>query len=214
MKRALLVIVLSVFVASVACHQTETAKSLNANSAPASDAGSGNTNTAAATDKANTNQTNNASPQADDLLLPRPVGFVSDFAKVVDEPTSKRLEATLNKLKQRAGIEFVVVIVETTGKEDLDAYSLSLAQSWGIGATAGGDGLLLMVAVRDHKWRIQVSRSLEADMPDDVVGELGGLMNEPFRAGKYGEGLTKCVDAIIARLGKRRGFETGMRDEG
>jgi hypothetical protein len=52
-----------------------------------------------------------------------------------------------------------------------------------------------------------VSRSLEADLPNAVVGELGGLMNEPFRQGKYGEGLTKCVEAVIARLSERRGFE-------
>jgi hypothetical protein len=31
-------------------------------------------------------------------------------------------------------------------------------------------------------------------------------MNEPFRQQKYGEGVTKCVDAIIARLAEQRGF--------
>ncbi|HEY0384551.1 MAG TPA: TPM domain-containing protein, partial [Pyrinomonadaceae bacterium] len=84
-----------------------------------------------------------------------------------------------------------------------------VARSWGIGSDlrGGTGGLLLMVAVRDRKWRMQVSRSLEANLPDDYVSGLGTLMTGPFRAGNYAEGLTKCVAAVIERLGRERGFK-------
>jgi uncharacterized protein len=85
---------------------------------------------------------------------------------------------------------------------------MAVARGWGIGPkdiTKGG-GLLLLVAVKDRRWRIEVSRNLEKDLPDDVVVELGRLMNEPFHQQEYSEGVRKCIDAIIARLAEKHGF--------
>jgi uncharacterized membrane protein YgcG len=66
--------------------------------------------------------------------------------------------------------------------------------------------LLLLLAVKDRKWHIQVSRRLEADIPNEVAGEIGGRMKEALRQGRYGEAATKCVDGLIQRLAERRGF--------
>jgi uncharacterized membrane protein YgcG len=165
--------------------------------------GSTNANNAAVERAANTNQTD----EAESLLLPQPEGYVNDFARVLDAQTKAHLAELVRKLKERSDIEFAIVTVKTTGKQSVDDYSLTLARSWGVGSKPRGDGLLLLLATDDRQWRIQVSRSLEADLPNDVVGELGGLMNEPFRQRNYGEGLTRCVEALITRLGERRGFE-------
>lgn len=208
MNRVLFITALLALSLSVACRQTETTEHVNANNAPANSAGAGKAFTSTNqtnTNQTNTNQTNNA--EAESLLLPQPVGFVNDFANVLDKQSKTRLDELVHRLKERSSIEFAVVTVETTGKQDIFDYSLALARSWGVGSKPRGDGLLLLLAVKDRKWRIQVSRSLEADLPNEVVGELGRLMNEPFSRGNYGEGLTKCVEAIIARLAERRGFE-------
>lgn len=207
MKRAFFITaLLALGLVTAACRQTQTAQqNANANHAPAISAGAGKSFSSGG--QTNTSRTNDAATaNAEDLLLPQPVGFVNDFAKVLDEKAKTRLEELVGRLKERGDIEFAVVTVETTGKQDIFDYSLMLARSWGVGSKPRGDGLLLMVAVNDRKWRIQVSRSLEADLPNDVVEELGRLMHEPFRAGRYGEGLTKCVEALSTRLGKRRGF--------
>jgi uncharacterized membrane protein YgcG len=206
MKRVLFITALLSLCLFIACGQTQTAQRINSNDAPTNTAGAGNVNASNANPQANINGTNTAATEGESLLVPQPAGFVNDFAKVLDEPTRKHLDELVHKLKERADIEFAIVTVETTGQQNIDDYSLTLARSWGVGSKPRGDGLLLLLAVQDRKWRIQVSRSLEADLPNDVVGELGRLMNEPFRAGRYGEGLTKCVEALIARLGERRKF--------
>jgi uncharacterized protein len=140
--------------------------------------------------------------------LPPPQGLVNDFANVLDAPTKKLLEGKLRQLKQNARIEFAVVTVETTGEQDIFDYSLAVARGWGIGPPAGeeGGGLLLLLAIKDHKWRIHVSRSLEADLPNDVAGEVGRGMTPSLRVGHYGEAINKCVDGLIERLAARRGF--------
>lgn len=204
MKKVVLLIALLCFCFNAACRRgIETTNNSNgANNAFARDAtGSGNTSPAAVV-----NQSSEAGTQAE-KRFPTPTGFVNDYAKVVDAATKARLEKILENLKQRSAIEFAVVTIETTGGEDIAAYSLAMAREWGVGPKTGTGGLLLLAAINDRKWHIQVSRSLEVDLPDDVVGELGRLLNEPFRAGQYGEGLTRCVKAIIARLSERRGFK-------
>jgi len=140
--------------------------------------------------------------------LPPPEGYVNDFANVIDARTEEMLEAKFERLRAGARIEFAVVTVETTGGQDIFDYSLALARRWGIGPPAGqgGGGLLLLLAIEDHKWRLQVSRSLEADIPDDVAAEIGTVMRDSLRAGRYGEAVTEYADGLIKRLAERRGF--------
>ena len=144
--------------------------------------------------------------------LPVPTGYykyVTDNANVIDAATKERLAAILNNLKERADIEFAVVTVPTTGNTDAFEYSLELARGWGIGSKEGEkNGLLLLVAVNDHKWQVQVSRHLEGDMPDSLAGEIGRQrLTGPFRQGNYGQGISDFVQTVVATLAEKRGFQ-------
>ena len=141
------------------------------------------------------------------LPPPNPFRFVNDFAGVIDAPTKERMENIFINLKLRANIEFAVVTVRTTGEQQIYDYSLAVARGWGIGSKEDEqNGLLLLVAIDDRKYQMQVSRHLEGDLPDGMVGEVGRRMREPFRAGNYSEGLAKAVETIVATLGQSRGF--------
>ncbi len=136
-------------------------------------------------------------PQA----LPAPTGHVNDFAGVIDEATRESLEAKLRALNQRRDVEFAVVTIDTTGDVDIFDYSLRLAREWGVGAKEGDHaGLLLLVAVKDRKSFMQVSRHLEGDLPDSVTGTTLRLMRESFRQENYGAGINVCVDSLSDRL--------------
>ena len=144
--------------------------------------------------------------------LPQPEGFykyVNDNANVIDAGTKERLATILNRLKERADIEFAVVTVPTTGSGDIFSYSLALARGWGIGSKEGEkNGLLLVVAVNDRKWQVQVSRHLEGDMPDTLAGEIARQRLVPqFRQNNYSQGISDFVQAAIATLAEKRGFQ-------
>ena len=134
--------------------------------------------------------------------LPAPTGFVSDSAKVIDAATKRQLESRLAELKESTGVEFSVVTVETTGGRDIFDYSLDVACGWGVGPGEDepGGGVLLLVATKDRRWRVQVSRSLEAALPDDAVKEIGDRMVEHFKRGDYGKGISAAVEDHAARL--------------
>src|SRR5688572_23308850 len=91
--------------------------------------------------------------------LPFPNSYVSDYANVIDQSAKDELESKLQKLKSSGNIDFAVVFVETTDGQDIFDYSLALARCWGVGRkNPDKAGLLLLVAVKERKWRIQISR--------------------------------------------------------
>ncbi len=145
-------------------------------------------------------------------LPARPKTYVGDYAKVIDARAKQQLERKLAALRTRGKIEFVVVTVETTGAEDIFDYSLAAARTWRLAGGANDEnGILLMIARRDRNWWVQVTRGLEADLPDAVLQEQGKKMVAPFRAGNFGAGINLFVDGLIAHLAGRRGFKMSGR---
>ena len=90
------------------------------------------------------------------------IDYIIDEANVIDESSRKQLETTLAAFKARKHIDFAVVTVKTTGEQSVRDQSLALARERK--SNSGEEnvsGLLLLVAVDDHKWHIQITRNLE-----------------------------------------------------
>src|SRR5438309_3813040 len=128
--------------------------------------------------------------------LPKPTGYVNDYAAVIDSAAKDRMEITLGNLDREQQIQFAVVTIDTTGGQDIFDYSLAVARGWGIGAKdVSKPSLLLLVAIKDRKYFTQVSRHLEGDLPDGLVGQIQREHLVPaFRAGEYGQGVAETVD--------------------
>ena len=127
--------------------------------------------------------------------------YVTDEAKVIDETTRKQLETRLAALKERKHIDFAVVTVRTTGDKSAFDYSLDLARERKKNSLEQNpSGLLLLIAVDDRNWHIQITNNLEKDLTKDVLTNLSTPMTDSFRQKQYGEGILKYVNAIIAKL--------------
>lgn len=154
--------------------------------------------------------TGSANAQTAQAPLPKPTGYVNDYAGVVDDATKDRLETTLGNLDRQRQIQFAVVTIDTTGGQDIFDYSLAVARGWGIGSKeVSKPSLLLLVAIKDRKYFTQVSRHLEGDLPDGLVGQIQREHLVPaFRAGQYGQGVAETIETYIATLATRNGFST------
>ncbi|HEY2960850.1 MAG TPA: TPM domain-containing protein [Pyrinomonadaceae bacterium] len=132
--------------------------------------------------------------------------YVTDHANVIDGATKTKLEARLAELRQKEDIDFAVVTVSTSGAESAFDHSLKLARERGaaIKNQNTNGNLLLLVAIDDRNWHIQISRNLEAELTNPILTELSSPMTELFKQKRYGEGVTKYVDAIIAKLAELR----------
>jgi uncharacterized protein len=142
--------------------------------------------------------------------VPLPVPFhpIIDNANVIDAETRERLGAIYLNLKERANIEYAVLTVSTTGGVDIFDFSLSVARGWGIGLKEGDKAsFLLVVAIQDRDYFTQVSRHLEGDLPDGLVGQIQRERLVPaFRQGQYSKGIFDTVQAYVATIASERGF--------
>jgi len=142
--------------------------------------------------------------------VPLPVPFtpIVDNAHVIDSETKQRLEQIYRDLKERGNIEYAVLTVDTTGDRDIYDFSLAVARGWGIGAKDGDKaGFLLVVAIQDRKYFTQVSRHLEGDLPDGLVGQIQRQRLVPqFKRQNYSGGIRDTIEAYVATLAEKRGF--------
>lgn len=129
------------------------------------------------------------------------IDYVIDGAKVIDEVSKKQLETTFAALKARKQIDFAVVTVETTNDQSPYDYSLALARERKDDSHENNvSGLLLLVAVDDRAWHLQITRNLEDKLTKEILTNLSTPMTDSFRDKRYGEGIIKYVNAVIAEL--------------
>lgn len=147
--------------------------------------------------------------------LPVPFNPIVDNAGIIDQPTRERLESIYLNLKERGQIEFAVLTVPTTGDLDIFDFSIAVARGWGIGPKEGDQAsFLLVVAVNDRKYFTQVSRHLEGDLPDGLVGQIQRERLVPqFKQRNYSKGIFDTVQAYVATLGAKRGFNVDGIDQ-
>jgi uncharacterized protein len=128
-------------------------------------------------------------------------GYVTDEANVIDEATRKQLATALAALQDRRKIDFSVVTVKSTGDKSVADYSLALARERKKDSIeANVSGLLLLVAVDDRQWHVQITRNLEPHLTKELLTNLSTPMTDAFRQKQYGEGIRKYVNAIVEKL--------------
>lgn len=136
--------------------------------------------------------------------LPPSTGFVNDYAGVIDAATKQQLETTLKNLKETTNpqVEIAVAVVKTTGERDIFDYSLAVARGWKIGSKEDDNpSALLFIAIDDRKYYTQVSKDLEDELPDGLVGSLQRQYLVPeFKKTNYGKGISDTIDAYIKAI--------------
>jgi len=138
---------------------------------------------------------------------PAPSGHVNDFAGVINEQARQQLENILVNLKLKTGIEFDVATVQSTGGQEISEFSLQLAKDWNVGArTSVRKSLLLVLAVTEKTSFTRFSKSVQSDLPEGVLGEMGQRMRALIDSGQFSEGLNAGVQHFVKSLGQKLAF--------
>ncbi len=137
--------------------------------------------------------------------LPAPTGPVNDYAGVIDEETKAAVNKRLIEFQRTSGVELAVAVVKTTGERPIFDYSLAVARGWGIGAKEDDNpSALLLIAVEDRKYFTQVSRNLQDELPDGLVGSLQRQYLVPeFKKANYAKGIADTIEAYIRTYEQR-----------
>jgi uncharacterized protein len=123
--------------------------------------------------------------------LPKPTGYVSDYAHVLSPQTVARLNSLCGQLDHsQANAQFAIVTVRTLDGDDAADWANRLESKWKMGKKGSDRGVLILLAVADHKRRIDVGYGLEGILPDGKVGDIGRAMVPYLRANDFDNAVT------------------------
>lgn len=128
-------------------------------------------------------------------------GYVSDFAGVLSPAVRDQLTALCTEVDQKAQAQIAVVTIKSLGGRAIEEYSLDLATRLGIGPKASNRGVLILLAVDDHKYWTSVGYGLEGILPDGKVGGFGREAVPYLRTNNYDAAvllMTRRVADVIA----------------
>ena len=150
------------------------------------------------------------------LLLAAPAGAqtlpsltepVNDFAKVIDASTAAQLDQRIRALKDASGDVVIVATVPTIGTYgSIEEYAVKLFEKAGIGDKKLDNGLLILVAMKERKIRIEVGYGLEEYVTDGFSGQtIRDDMLPEFRAGRVSQGILAGTTRVIQRIADKKG---------
>ena len=129
--------------------------------------------------------------------LPQPTDYVSDFAKVLSPETVAQLDAICEQLDHsKANSQIAVVTVHTLNGDDEADYANKLEDHWKMGNKGTNRYAMVLLAVDDHKYRIEIGYGLEGILPDGKTGDIGRAMVPQLKAGDYNAAVTQAVDQV------------------
>jgi uncharacterized protein len=145
---------------------------------------------------------------------PSPRGTaVNDFANIIDQANAAKMESLAREILQKTGAAVVVATMPELGPtEEITLYVNGLYKAWGIGQKGKDKGVLIFLAVKERKIRIETGYGVEGILPDGLVGEILDKYVVPqLKTGEYGNALYNAMFACGAYIAKDAGVQlTGV----
>lgn len=124
---------------------------------------------------------------------------VTDLADVLSGATRNTLRERFEKLEEETGAQIAFLSVPSLNGENLEAYSIKVAETWGLGREDVDDGLLIFIAKQEKRIRIEVGYGLEGVVTDiNAKMVIDDYMTPHFKDGDFDAGILAAADALIA----------------
>jgi len=129
--------------------------------------------------------------------IPKPIGWINDFANVISPEYKNKLTSLIEEVEQKTTAEIAVVTINSIAPYDEKEYARLLFDNWHPGKKGKDNGILVLLVIKERRWRIETGYGLEGILPDSRCGEIGRNYMVPyFKNGGYNEGLYYGIAAI------------------
>jgi uncharacterized protein len=141
--------------------------------------------------------------------VPKLTSLVTDQAGLLDAAQREKLEAVLNDYQARTGSQIAVLTVKTTEPEQIEQYSIRVADAWKLGRKGVDDGVLILVAKDNpaslRRLRIESGRGVQGVLTDAKSKQiLQDVIAPYFQKQQYYEGLVAGVGAVATLLNQEQ----------
>jgi uncharacterized protein len=129
--------------------------------------------------------------------MPKPTDYVNDYAHVLSPDAIARIDGICSELDHTAAnAQVAVVTVHNLDGDDAADWASRLEDKWHMGKKGSDRGVLLLLAVDVHQYRIDVGYGLEGILNDAKVGDIGREMRVYLRRGDYDDAVLEAVGEL------------------
>jgi uncharacterized protein len=139
----------------------------------------------------------------------KPTGYVNDFANVLDASSKQTLEAYCANLERETGVQMAIVLVPTIDDEPVEDVANRLFREWGVGKKGKDEGILLLLAIKEHKSRAEIGYGIEPIINDGAAGGILRQIRPILQQGNYGGALLAAVEQMGTMIAQSKGVELG-----
>jgi len=140
-----------------------------------------------------------------DLNKLTPQGYVSDFAHVLDGTSRAPLETYCGRVEQVTGVQIAIVTIDTLDGEPIEDVTNTLYRKWGVGKKGKDEGIMLLLAIKDHRDRLEIGYGLEPLLPDGFDGSVLREARPLLRQNAYGPALFAAAQEMGSRIAAAKG---------
>ena len=148
-----------------------------------------------------------------DQVPERPGNHVVDLAGIVGPHTKIEINRYLSELEQKTSAQMAILTIKSLEGQSIDEFSISVAHDkWKLGQKGKDNGVLLVIALKERKYRIEVGYGLEGALPDSLVGGVGRSILVPnLKKSQYSQGILAATVAIANEIANEAGVTiTGL----
>jgi len=129
--------------------------------------------------------------------------YINDYANILSSETEEYILSKSIALNNVDGTQIVVVTVPNLGGYSLEEYANELFNTWGIGSKDKNNGLLLLLALEEREFRVEVGDGLGGILPDGKTGRFQDDYIIPYlRNNDWDNGLKNGYDAFFKEVVK------------
>lgn len=141
---------------------------------------------------------------------------VYDQVGLLTQSEKVQLNQKLIKFSDSTSTEIEVIIIPTTGGEDVNYLATMYGEKWGIGQKESDNGIVFLIATEDRTMSIQQGRAVEQYLTASVAGQIMDYIVTPnFKQGQWYEGINRGTSALMEAVqGKFKPIVKDSTEEG
>lgn len=135
------------------------------------------------------------------LDVPPLTARVNDGAGLLSAGVRRQLETTLERFEKEQSTQIVVLTVASLEGDPIEDFAIRVAEAWKIGQKGLDNGVILVIAKKERKLRIEVGYGLEGRLTDLIASRIIREAIAPsFKKGQFDQGISEGVNAIMAAV--------------
>ena len=130
---------------------------------------------------------------------PQLTGHLTDNAHIIDNEYRQKIIDLADNIEKNTTVEIAVLTINSLEGDTPENYAINVFRKSGVGKKDKNNGLLILVAKDDRKYRFEVGYGLEGAIPDAMKVSIGDKIITPnFKNGDYGKGIYESMIVINA----------------